>query len=91
MLRLTVAVMAIALAGSASAAGWRSLEIDGSSEQAFAQSLEVFKKKLSTARRHVFDEALKDIWTQGVRAAKAEQREYTTADYYRQVHGLGYE
>ena len=32
MLKLTVAVLAVALAGTASAAGWRSLRVDGSSE-----------------------------------------------------------
>jgi hypothetical protein len=91
MLKLTVAIVAIALAGTASAAGWRSLKIDGSSEGAFAQSLAAFKEELSPARHYAFGEALKDIWLQGAKAAEAEQREYTTADYYRQVDGLGYE
>jgi hypothetical protein len=89
MLRLTVAVLAVALASSA-AAGWRGLRVDGSSEQAFAQSMEAFKDKLSPAHRYVFGEALKDIWVQGERAAQAEQREYTDSDYYAQLHGLGY-
>ena len=43
MLKLTVAVLAVALAGTASAAGWRSLRVDASSEAAFEQSLAVFK------------------------------------------------
>jgi hypothetical protein len=64
MLQLTVAVLAFALAGTASAAKWRDLRVDGSSEEAFAQSLEAFKKKLSSAREYAFGEALKDIWTQ---------------------------
>jgi hypothetical protein len=89
MLRLTVAVFAVALASSA-AAGWRGLRVDGSSEQAFAQSLEAFNDKLSPAHRYVFGEALKDIWVQGERAAQAEQREYTDSDYYGQLHGLSY-
>ena len=91
MLKLTIAVMGIALAGTASAAGWKSLKVDGSSEQAFAQSLAEFKEELSPARRYAFGEALKDIWVQGVRAAEAQQRDYTAADYYRQVDGLAYE
>src|SRR5688572_22616409 len=91
MLKITVAVLAVALAGTASAAKWRDLRVDGSSEAAFAQSLEAFKEKLSPARRYVFGEALKDIWVQGVKAAESEQREYTAADYYRQVDGLAYE
>jgi hypothetical protein len=90
MLKLTVAMVAIALAGTASAAGWRSLKVDGSSEDAFAQSLAEFKEELSAPRAYAFGEALKDIWVQGVQAAEAEQREYTAADYYRQVDGLRY-
>ena len=91
MLKLTVAVLAVALVGTASAADWRSLRIDGNSEQAFAQSLAAFKKELSPARSAVFGEALKDIWVEGTKVAEAEQREYTAANYYRQLDGLGYE
>jgi hypothetical protein len=91
MLKVTVALLAVALASSASAAGWKSLRVDGSSEAAFAQSLAAFKDKLSPARRYVFGEALKDIWLQGTKRAEAEQREYTAGDYYRQIDGLGYE
>ena len=90
MLKVAVAAaLAIALAGTA-AAGWRGLRIDGSSEEAFAKSLDEFKDKLSPAHRYVLGEALKDIWTQGERAAQAEQRAYTDSDYYAQLHGLSY-
>jgi hypothetical protein len=81
----------IAFAGTASAAGWKSLRVDASSEDAFAQSLTEFKEQLSPARRAAFGEALKDIWVRGVKAAEAERREYTATDYYRQLDGLGYE
>jgi opacity protein-like surface antigen len=91
MLKLAVAVLAVALAGSASAAGWRSLQVDGSGEEAFAKSLEAFKEKMSPAREYVLGEALKDIWARGAKAAEAEQREYTADEYYRQVDGLRYE
>jgi hypothetical protein len=91
MLKLTVAVLAIALAGSASAAGWRSMRIDASSEASFKTSLEAFKEKLSPARQQVLGLALQDIWTQGTKEANAAQREYTASDYYRQIDGLGYE
>jgi hypothetical protein len=91
MLKLTIAVVAIALAGTASAENWKDLRVDGSSEDAFAQSLAEFKEKLSPARAYVFGGALKDIWIQGVKAAEAEQREYTASDYYAQVDGLRYE
>jgi hypothetical protein len=90
MLKLTVAMLAVALAGTA-AAGWRDLRVDGSSEDAFEKSLEAFREELSPARRYVFGEALKDIWLQGARQADAEQREYTAAEYYRQLHDLRYE
>lgn len=91
MPKLTVAVLAIVLAGTASAGGWRSLRVDASSEAAFAESLAVFKEKLPLARRHVFGEALKDIWVQGTKNAEAEQREYTASEYYRRLDGLAYE
>lgn len=91
MLKLTVAVLAVVLAGTASAGGWRDLRVDASSEEAFAKSLESFKDKLSPARRYVFGEALKDIWIQGEKSAEAEQHEYTAEDYYARVNGLGYD
>ena len=90
MLKVTFAVLAVALAGTASADGWRKLQIDASSETAFDESVATFQQKLSLARRFVLGQALRDIWSEGVQAAKAEQREYTTADYYAQIDGLSY-
>ena len=89
MWKLPVAVLAVALAGNA-AAGWRGLRVDGSSEAAFAKSLEEFKEKLSPAHRYVLGEALKDIWLQGEKQAEADQREFTDRDYYARLHGLSY-
>jgi hypothetical protein len=80
----------VALAGTASAGGWRSLRIDASSEAAFEQSVAELKDKLSPGRRYVFGTTLKDIWARGSQIATAEQREYTEADYYRQLDGLSY-
>ena len=91
MLKITVAVLAVALAGTASAGGWRNLRIDGSSEAAFAESMEAFKEKLPRAQRYVFVLAMQDIWVQGVEAAKATDREYTGMEYFRQTNGLGYD
>lgn len=91
MLKLTVAVLAVGLAGTASAAGWRSLRVDGSSEASFAESVAAFQQKLSPARRLVFDLALQDIWIQGTKGAEADQREYTATEYFRQLDGLGYQ
>jgi hypothetical protein len=91
MLKLTIVMLAVMLAGTASAAGWRSLQVDGSSEEAFKASLEAFRKELSPARQQVFSAALIDIWIQGTTDAKANQREYTANDYYRQLDKLTYE
>ena len=91
MLRATVFVLAVVLASSATAAGWRDLRVDASSEEAFTKSLEAFKEKLSSPRVSVFGEALKDIWIQGANAAEAEQREYTADEFYERIDGLSYE
>ena len=90
MLKCTVAVLAVVLAGTA-AAGWRDLRVEGTGEAAFEQSLAEFKDKLSRARQQVFAAALRDIWDEGRNAAAAEQRQYTTADYHRQLDGLSYD
>ena len=90
MLKLAVAVLAVALAGTA-AAGWRDLRVDGSSEDAFTQSMAAFRKELSPARQFVFGEALKDIWIQSETAAEAEQRDYTADEYYGVLDGLSYD
>jgi len=91
MLRLTVAVLAFALAGTASAVGWRKLQIDASSEAAFNQSVATFQKKLSPSRRAAFTLSLQDIEQESKTRARAEQRDYTRAAYLEQLHGLGYE
>ncbi|HZF30114.1 MAG TPA: hypothetical protein VE907_13420 [Gammaproteobacteria bacterium] len=90
MLKLIVAVLAVALAGTASAAGWRSLRVDGTSQASFEKSMAAFEEKLSPARRQVFVLALHDIWNEGAKAAEANQGEYTADEYLRQVDGLGY-
>jgi hypothetical protein len=91
MLKLTIAVLAVALAGTASAAGWRDLRIDASSEASFGRSVELLRDKLTKSRKHAFERALQDIWTQRTQDATAEQREYTLEDYYAQLDGLSYE
>jgi hypothetical protein len=91
VLKLTVAVLATALAGAANAAGWRSLRLDAHDEASFKKSVAAFEEQLTPARRYAFKLALKDIWNQGTRAAAADQREFTATDYLRQLDGLGYE
>src|SRR6188508_1700930 len=90
MQKLTVAVLAFALAGTA-AAGWRDLRIDASSEATFKESISAFEEKLSPSRRNAFLRSLQDIRNHGLQLAEEQQREYTDADYQRQLHGLGYE
>ena len=90
MLKLIVAVVVVALASTASAAGWRSLRMDASSEARFRASVVAFQQKLPAAHRYVFAQSLQDIWLQATKSAKAEQREYTASDYRRQLDGLGY-
>ena len=91
MLKLAVAVLAVVLTGTAGAAGWRSLRVDGTDETAFAESLMAFERKLSPSRRYAFTLALQEIWVQGTRKASVEQRTYTTTEFFRQLHGLSYD
>jgi hypothetical protein len=90
MLKVTLAVLAVALAGTASAAGWRSMRLDASSEADFTASVCALRDKLPETRRHVLDLALNDIWVQGAEAAAAEQRDYAASEYFRQLDGLRY-
>lgn len=91
MLRVAFAVLAVVLAGTASAAGWRKLQIDASSEPSFKESVARLQDKLTPGRRSAFDRSLQDIWDEGRKLASEQQREYTEADYLRQLDGLGYE
>ncbi|HVJ30277.1 MAG TPA: hypothetical protein VNA66_08230, partial [Gammaproteobacteria bacterium] len=88
MLKLTVAVLAVAIVGSASAEGWR---LDAGSQRAFKRSLEAAKDELSPAAVQMLGGALKHIWTEGTRAAEAAHQRYSNKDYIRQLDGLGYE
>ena len=91
MLKLTVAVLAVALAGTASAAGWRDLRIDASSAASYSESIATFQQKLTPSRRIAFARSLQDVWLRGSQLAEERQLEFTDADYFRVLHGLGYE
>ena len=91
MLKVTVAVLAVALASTASAGGWRNLRVDGSSEAAFTESVEAFKEKLPLPKWYALARALNDIWAEGVAAAKAVNRDYTAGEYFRRTDGLAYD
>jgi len=84
MLKVAIGVLAVVLAGSATAAGWRSLRIDASSEQSYSQSVATFQDKLSPSRRIAFARSLQDIWLNGT-LAEEQQHEYTRAEYLRQL------
>lgn len=91
VLKLALALFAGALVATAGAANWKDLRVDASSEAAFRHSLDSFKKELSPERQQVFTAALADIWLEGTAHAKTEQREFSVAEYYRQLDGLSYE
>lgn len=91
MLKLTLAVLAVVLAGAASAESWRDLRIDASDEAAFKESVALFQSKLSPSREHAFNRALQDIWTRETEKASTDQSEYTSSDYFRQLDGLTYD
>src|SRR5262245_49929312 len=91
MLKFTIAILAVALAGSASAAGWRSLRVDASSKESFDTSVAQFKEKLPPARYQVFLMALADIWERGTENAETQQGQYTDNDFLRELDGLVYE
>jgi hypothetical protein len=90
MVKITVAVVALALAGTASADGWRKLRVDGSSEAGLTKSMATFEEELPPGRYQVLLQALEDIWREGTRNARAGEREYTAADFLRDLDGLRY-
>ena len=88
MLKLTLTLLALALAGSAGAEGWR---LDAGSHRAFKRSLEAAKDELSPENIQMLGGALKHIWDEGTKAAEAAQRRYSDKDYFRQLDGLSFE
>ena len=89
-LKLAATVVAVVFAGTASA-GWRSMRVEAADMASFDESVAAFEAELSTARTYVFMLALQDIWAQGLQRARAEQREYTEAEYFQQLDGLTYD
>jgi hypothetical protein len=91
MLKRTIVLLAVALAGASSGEELPSLRIDASSGRAFEHSLAAFRKELSPEHRQALGNALVDIWIAGTQAADAERGKYRKRDYYRQIDGLIYE
>jgi hypothetical protein len=91
MLKRTIVLVVVALAGASSGEESTSLRIDASSGRAFERSLVAFRKELSPEHRQALGNALVDIWIAGTQAADAERGKYRKRDYYRQIDGLSYE
>ena len=89
-LKLMATALAVAFAGTASA-GWRTMRVEAANAASFEESVAAFEEELSTARHYVLMLALQDIWAQGLQSASDEQREYTEAEYFRQIDGLTYD
>jgi hypothetical protein len=89
MQKLALFVLGCALSAAANAS-WRSLELDGSSEEAFTQSVKLMQEALSPKRRMALELSLQDLWVTGAQDAEAAQREYTSAEYFAKLDGLAY-
>jgi hypothetical protein len=82
----------IVLAGCANE--WRSLTIDGSSESAFGDSVEVLSSQLSSTRSMYLAIALDDIARTGAQtfvSAEGGNSRYTDEDFRAELGGLTYE
>jgi hypothetical protein len=79
------------VAGCASTSGWRTLSIDGSSEQSFDASISLLKGELPDARRGMFELALGDIRHTELLNAEQQEATYTDDDFRGQLDGMSYE
>ena len=76
---VSLTVLMLAGAASASANGWRALRIDGSTASGFEQSVAEMRQNLPYNRGVLFDLVLEDL-----------KARFATADVRKQVDGLGY-
>ena len=94
MSKLILATLMTFLAGCASMARWKTLQIDGSSEESFDQSLSRFNDELSYSRGRMFALALVDIASTAAQTAGQTadgSPAYTDEDYRRDLDGLTYD
>jgi hypothetical protein len=92
MLKGTLFIVAVALAGCASTSGWRALRIDGTSRSTFEASNFALQQGLSANQRLRFKIALQELWRTGAAQAGAEGGvDGASTSYYAQLDGLGYE
>jgi hypothetical protein len=92
--KLVMAALMTFLAGCASMGQWRTLRIDGSSEESFGQSISQLNDELSYSRGRMFALALVDIASTAAQAAgQADDGSpsYTDEDYRRDLDGLTYD
>lgn len=93
MRNLALSTVAIALAGCASTAEWRTLSIDSSSESAFQESVSSLNDELSSKRQQYLALALIDIAVTGAENAGVTEDgnpAFTDEDFRSQLDGLTY-
>ena len=81
---------ALIVSACASTGTWRALQIDGTSEAAFAQSVSTLENTLPHARSQMFVMALIDIELQQ-RVAAGSDDAFTFDQYMLRLDGLGYD
>ncbi|HMB72095.1 MAG TPA: hypothetical protein VKQ06_00875 [Gammaproteobacteria bacterium] len=92
MARVIVPVFVLALAGCATMDEWRELQIDGSSQAAFDESLTVLNEQLPERRREMLQLAFVDIVrTELQNAERPGDDSYTYDDFRVRLDGMTYE
>lgn len=100
MFRLTSSVvMIVAVSGCAGTSQWRTLQIDGTAQPVFEESLARLNEELPYSRQQMFAMALVDIVETSVRdagitpeaAGDGVEAAYTQADFRAQLDGLTYD
>jgi hypothetical protein len=92
MARAIVPILVLALAGCASTQEWRELQIDGSSQAAFDESLTALNAHLSEPRREMLQLAIVDIVrTESQSAEESGEDAYTHDDFRMRVDGMTYD
>lgn len=94
MYKICLTVAAVFLTGCASTGEWRALNIDGSSEAAFGDSLARLDGELSYSRSQMFALALVDIANTRVESAgvtEAGLPDYSDQDFRSDLNGLNYD
>jgi hypothetical protein len=94
MYKISVAVAVLFVSGCATTGEWRALNIDGSSESAFGESLSRLNDELSYSRGQMLALALVDIENTRVQSAGETDDgspAYSEDDFRNDLNGLTYE